>query len=400
MKVTRGSGKQDRRIPMRPTLARSLCLALFVAAAGCAATNGQSDVRTSTPPPGSQIDVSYFYESLAPDGEWFPQPTYGWCWTPYDVSADWRPYSDGHWEYTDYGWSWASNEPWGWATYHYGRWFFDDSYGWVWVPGTEWAPAWVAWRYGDDYVGWAPLPPTANWDASAGLAFADPSAIQPHEWCFVPQAHMLDVSIRIQVASVGRNVTLLERSQDATRFEVRDGRPANVGIDVAQVETMSGRRVPHVKIVDVDTPTRGGGRPAGSGTIGFYRPAVRPMPVQQAPPPAVTQPRNPIPDQELQRVRDQQQRKLESDLNAEHARLARDQQNELRTQTPGPAVDEIRKRHATEQQAFEAHAAQQRQVLAQRIQKQIVRPGKGNAGKQGKGNNDNGKGNNGNKGGQ
>ena len=32
-----------------------------------------------------------------------------------------------------------------------------DSYGWVWVPGYEWGPAWVSWRTGGDYVGWAPL---------------------------------------------------------------------------------------------------------------------------------------------------------------------------------------------------------------------------------------------------
>ena len=88
--------------------------------------------------------------------------------------------------------------------------------------------------------------------------------------------------------------------------------------------------------------------------------------------------------EKLQRQRDVQQRKLENDLKTEQARLARDQQNELRKQAPGPKADEVRKQHATEQQAFEAHAAQQRQVLAQRMQKQIVNPGKvKNAGKSG-----------------
>ncbi|MEK7753950.1 MAG: DUF6600 domain-containing protein [Acidobacteriota bacterium] len=367
---------------MKRVFAPSLCLALFVAAAGCAASYGQTDVRASVRSPGSQVSVSYFHESLSPYGQWFQEPLYGWCWTPYDVSVDWRPYSDGHWEYTDYGWGWASNERWGWAPYHYGRWFFDDSYGWVWVPGTVWAPAWVAWRYGDDYVGWAPLPPTAGWDVSVGLTFGDASAIRPHEWCFVPRTHVLDVNLRVQVIVVARNVTLFGRSRDATRFEVRNGRPANVGLDVAQVESFVGRRVRPVKIIDVDRPGRGGGQPVGRGGVGFFRPAVRPMPAEQAPPPAAAERRNAIPDQVLQRLRDQQQRKLESDLNAEQTRLAHDQENELRKQAPGPGADEIRKQHAAEQQAFEAHAAQQRQVLAQRIQKQIVNPGKvKNAGK-------------------
>jgi hypothetical protein len=377
-----GAGKQERRMAMKRVFAPSLWLALFVAAAGCAASYGQTDLRASARSPGSEVDVSYFYESLSPYGQWFQQPSYGWCWTPYDVSAGWRPYSDGRWEYTDYGWSWASNEPWGWATYHYGRWFFDDSYGWAWVPGTEWAPAWVAWRTGDDYVGWAPLPPRAGWDVSIGLTFADASAIPPDEWCFVPRAHVLDAGLRLQVILVARNVTLFGRSRDATRFEVRGGRPANVGLDVAQVEGFVGRSVPRVKIVDVDKPARGSGQPAGSGGVGFFRPTVRPSPVQQVPVPAVAERRNPIPDVELQRLRDQQQRKLESDLKTEQTRLVRDQQNELRSHVAGPGADEIRKQHAAEQQAFEAHAAQQRQVLTQRIQKQVVNPGKvKNAGK-------------------
>jgi len=364
---------------MKRVLARSLCLALLVALTGCTASYGQSEMRASVRSPGSQISVSYFYESLSPYGEWFQEPSYGWCWTPYDVSAEWRPYSDGHWEYSDYGWSWASNEPWGWASYHYGRWFFDDSYGWVWVPGTEWAPAWVAWRYGDDYVGWAPLPPTASWDASAGLGFADVGTIPSHEWCFVPRQRVLDVSLRLQVVLVARNVTLIGRSRDATRFEARDGRPANVGLDIAQVETFVGRRVPRVKVMDVDTPARGGGRPVGNGGVGFFRPMVQPAPAGQAPPAAVVERQKAIPDAVLQRARDAQQRKLESDLNAERARLARDQQSELRAKAQGPAVDEVRKQHAAEQQAFDAHAAQQRQVLAQRLQKQIVNPGKAKA---------------------
>lgn len=361
---------------MKRVFARSLCLALFVAAVGCTTSYGQSDVRFSARSPGSQVDISLFYDNLSPYGDWFDYPSYGPCWTPYDVSADWRPYSDGHWEYTDYGWSWASNEPWGWASYHYGRWFFDDSYGWVWVPGDEWAPAWVAWRYGDDYVGWAPLPPTAGWDASRGLAFADAGAIRSNEWCFVPRQQVLNISLRLQVTSVARNVTLLGRSRDATRFEVRGGRPANLGIDVAQVETMVGRRVPRVRVVDVNTPTRGRGQPAGNGSVGYFRPAIRPMPIERAPLPEVAGRRNAIPDAVLQRQHDVQQRKLESDLRAERARLAREQQGDLRAHVAGPGAEELRRRHAAEQQAFDAHAAQQRQVLVQRIQKQIVKPDK------------------------
>lgn len=104
-----------------------------------------------------------FRMALAPYGTWRRVPRWGDVWIPTRVSRDWRPYSVGHWVYTeDYGWYWVSAEEeaeWGWITFHYGRWVFVEPYGWVWVPGNVWGPAWVDWRYGDEFVGWAPLPP-------------------------------------------------------------------------------------------------------------------------------------------------------------------------------------------------------------------------------------------------
>lgn len=117
-------------------------------------------VQVSTPGFGMQINaVGDFYGPLSSYGTWMDFGSYGRCWHPTQVAADWQPYTDGSWEYTDAGWYWNSQEPWGWATCHYGSWQMDPSIGWVWIPGTEWAPAWVTWRTSDDYVGWAPCGP-------------------------------------------------------------------------------------------------------------------------------------------------------------------------------------------------------------------------------------------------
>ncbi len=110
----------------------------------------------------ASVDVGFFYDQLASYGNWIERPNYGWVWTPRDVSASWRPYQAGHWVWSDEGWTWLSDEPYGWATYHYGRWYQDSEIGWAWVPGTDWGPAWVSWQEGQDNVGWAPLPPGAN----------------------------------------------------------------------------------------------------------------------------------------------------------------------------------------------------------------------------------------------
>src|SRR6266545_603329 len=107
----------------------------------------------------TSVDIGFFYDDLAPYGYWVDRPSYGWSWAPRHVASSWRPYSDGHWALTDAGWTWISDEPFGWATYHYGRWVLDPDYGWLWIPGSEWAPAQVSWRESDDYIGWAPLPP-------------------------------------------------------------------------------------------------------------------------------------------------------------------------------------------------------------------------------------------------
>src|SRR6187401_2124723 len=109
----------------------------------------------------TEVSLNFFNDNLADQGSWIDVADYGYCFQPNVAMSDstWRPYADGYWAYTDAGWTWVSYEDFGWATYHYGRWMRIRGRGWVWVPGREWGPAWVSWRTGGDYVGWAPLPP-------------------------------------------------------------------------------------------------------------------------------------------------------------------------------------------------------------------------------------------------
>src|SRR5262245_26913723 len=103
-----------------------------------------------------------FRLALEPYGEFRSHPRWGEVWQP-RVGRDWRPYTVGHWiNSDDYGWYWVSDgseADWGWVVFHYGRWVFDRDLGWIWVPGRVWGPAFVHWRRGGGYVGWAPEPP-------------------------------------------------------------------------------------------------------------------------------------------------------------------------------------------------------------------------------------------------
>ena len=135
----------------------------FVALPAAVGPAGPSIGVRSTASAATAVGIDVFFNALQPYGAWVPSTNYNYIWIPGQVSADWSPYSNGHWVYTDdYGWYFESDEPFASVVYHYGRWGYDPVIGWFWVPGTEWAPAWVTWRRSDTNVGWAPLPPEQN----------------------------------------------------------------------------------------------------------------------------------------------------------------------------------------------------------------------------------------------
>ena len=148
------------------------------------------------------VSNNYFYDSLAPYGNWIEVEGYGRCWRPTIVIANrnWQPYSDrGRWIYTDAGWYWLSDYSWGATTFHYGRWFTHPSWGWCWWPDTVWAPSWVSWRYSGDYCGWAPLPPTACYRPGFGFSYYGSSVgisfgfgIAASWYTFVPLGRICD----------------------------------------------------------------------------------------------------------------------------------------------------------------------------------------------------------------
>jgi hypothetical protein len=154
---------------------------------------------------GVTSDTFYSNEALNTRGRWVGIKKYGKCWQPNDCPPDWRPYTRGSWRHgDDNGWIWASDaseEEWGWAVFHYGRWIrtLGVGCGWAWVPGTVWGPGWVSWRKGETpdctCVGWAPLPPEAACEVGVGVSrWADKTYdIGPDYYTFV---HVRDFGSR------------------------------------------------------------------------------------------------------------------------------------------------------------------------------------------------------------
>jgi hypothetical protein len=133
------------------------------------------------------VEVQPYYEELEYYGDWTHVPDYGNVWYPTLVGAGWSPYRDGYWSDGPGGWFWVSNEPWGWAPYHYGRWNWLTGYGWCWTPGRVFAGAWVAWSWGSVHVGWAPLD---YWGRPAYVRVTHHGYYDPQAWVFVDYSHV------------------------------------------------------------------------------------------------------------------------------------------------------------------------------------------------------------------
>lgn len=214
----------------------------------------------------------YFYSSLSPYGNWIMLSTGVTVWRPGGIPTSWAPYTYGYWEWTDDGWYWESNEPFGYITCHYGRWFYDDYYGWVWVPDNRWAPAWVEWRYDNDYIGWAPLPPYAEFSIHIGINFTVRYSTPYTRWRFLSYRHMCDRYAYNYYIPEREVYRFYDRTKYRTNYGYSDGRVINRGVNIDYVRTRGGRDIRERRIERVTDPglARDNGR--NSGRVRTYFP--------------------------------------------------------------------------------------------------------------------------------
>ena len=102
------------------------------------------------------------------------------------------PYSNGQWVNSDAGWYFKAPTPWEETVHHQGRWVNSPSAGWMWVPGRVWAPAWVDWKQNEDYVSWAPLPPSVYYNTAGGFSS---TSIDDNNYAIVERGRFLEPDI-------------------------------------------------------------------------------------------------------------------------------------------------------------------------------------------------------------
>jgi len=275
--------------------------------AGQARAQDNSAPATQAPAPSdSAVSFQTFYDQLANQGTWINSDKYGYVFQPTETDANWRPYTYGHWVNTEAGMTWVSDDSFGWATDHYGRWANLDGVGWVWVPGYTWAPAWVSWRDSDgdvtdavsddsaDEVGWAPLPPDSDvgidyygdndfGDFGLGFGFhigddCDTAyGIGPGWYNFCPVAYIGDRDAWRHFRNRGDNFAFIGHTRNVTNINFRRdgaGRFGHVresGLNVAQLNAHAHNRIATAQLTSVSDRNAAGLR---GNTLGVFAPRV------------------------------------------------------------------------------------------------------------------------------
>jgi len=214
-----------------------------------------------------QEDVSLqsFYDELSPYGTWIQDPQYGYVWRPDVDQEDFRPYySNGRWAMTEYGNTWVSNYDWGWAPFHYGRWIYNRYNQWVWLPDTVWGPAWVSWRSGGGYYGWAPLGPSISIGINIGRGgYRVPDMC----WNFIPYNNIYYNSYPRY--NYGRNRVYIQNTVIINNTYVRNNRTYYTGPRAEEVRRATNQ---NVTVYNVNRSSRPGASRIDDRNVNIYSP--------------------------------------------------------------------------------------------------------------------------------
>ncbi len=195
------------------------------------------------------ISLQSFYDELSPYGTWIQDPQYGYVWRPDADQGDFRPYyTNGRWAMTEYGNTWVSNYDWGWAPFHYGRWVYNRYNQWVWIPDTTWGPAWVSWRSGGGYYGWAPMGPGMHINVNFN--------IPDLWWVFVPQRNIYYDNFPRYYSR--RNVVIINNTTIINNVYSRNRHSYYTGPRADEIRRYTRQAVPVYAVDRVSRPSRSG----------------------------------------------------------------------------------------------------------------------------------------------
>ena len=214
---------------------------------------------------GEDVSLQSFYDELSPYGTWIQDPQYGYVWRPDVDQEEFRPYyTNGRWAMTEYGNTWVSDYDWGWAPFHYGRWIYNRYNQWVWLPDTVWGPAWVSWRSGGGYYGWAPLGPSINIGINIGRGgYRIPDMC----WNFIPYQNIYYSNYPRYFGS--RNRVYIQNTVIINNTYIRNNRTYYTGPRADEIRRHTNR---DVTIYNVNRTDRSGRTRIDNNSVNIYQP--------------------------------------------------------------------------------------------------------------------------------
>ncbi|MGH6893865.1 MAG: DUF6600 domain-containing protein [Dongiaceae bacterium] len=148
------------------------------------------------------------YGELDRYGEWYDEPRYGRVWMPSYGYGGRSPYYDGYWQRVGFGWSWFNPAPWGFYTFHSGRWaYLHDRNRWCWVPER---------RYNERHLAFDDTRPFGQPRRDVGKRGAP--VVQPR---VAPDARPRDVALRPRDDNVKRPVVRADRDEPRVNTDRR-----------------------------------------------------------------------------------------------------------------------------------------------------------------------------------
>ncbi len=156
-----------------------------------------------------------------------------WFWRPTRVSSRWAPFTEGRWTEWDGDQTWIPEEPFGYATHHYGNWIFVGN-RWYWAPpvatvtvglpllniGFFWNPGRVSWIHSGQNVGWVPLAPRETYYSQRHWG-------GPHDMV-VTNANRGQININFRNYAYAKHAVIIPQRSFSTVNNYRSVRVANI----------------------------------------------------------------------------------------------------------------------------------------------------------------------------
>ncbi len=99
------------------------------------------------------------------------------------------------------------------------------------MPDYQWGPSWVEWRYDDDYIGWAPLPPYAGFSIRLGISYSVHFSFGYHHWHFVKYRNFCSSNVSYYFVHDRYKYRIYQRTRTYNNYYYENDRVVNRGLD-------------------------------------------------------------------------------------------------------------------------------------------------------------------------